>query len=114
MTFRQAFCERYHCSEAKYLRKAFRKCLYRRALLFAPFLEAAWRDFFQVDLDLIERAGVAQNWFELHAELRAFLTNSRLRSRRLRSQLRLRVSGNRVRRLAEVMFGPASRARSGN
>jgi len=112
-TFRQAFCERYRCSEAQYVRKAFRKCLYRRVVLFAPLLETVWHDFFQVDLDAIERVGTTQNWKELHTELRAFLTNSDLRSRLLRSQFRLRVSGNRICHLAEVLFGPATPSSGG-
>ena len=109
-TFRETFCEHYRCPESQYVRKAFRKCLYRRALLLAPLLELLWRDFFQVDLDAIERLGAAQSWKELNTELRAFQSNSQLRGRLLRSQFRLRVSGNRIRRLAVQLFGPVAAA----
>lgn len=61
--------------------------------------------FFQVDMDVIERIGTARNWKELHEELEAFSVNSRLRTSLLRSQLRLRVSGNRICKLAELLFG---------
>ncbi len=105
-TLKEAFCERYKCPEDQYMRRAFRKCLYRRALPFARILTALSPEFFQVDLDVIERMGSARNWRELHAELRAFSTNSRLRTRPLRSQFHIRVSGNRIRRLAESLFGP--------
>ena len=103
-TFKQAFCERYRCVESQYLRRAFTKCLFRRALPIAPFLLTLWPEFFRVDLDAIERIGAAQSWQELNSELNAFSYNSRLRSRPLRSQLRLRISGNRIRRLANLLF----------
>lgn len=105
-TFKEAFCERYRCSQDEYLRRAFRKCLYRRAVPFAPIIMALSPAFFQVDMDVIERIGSARNWRELHAELKAYSINSRLRTRPLRSQFRLRVSGNRICKLAERLFGP--------
>lgn len=112
-TFKEAFCERYRCPSDQYLRRAFRKCLYRRAVLLAPIIMAVSPAFFQVDMDVIERIGSARSWRELHAELRAFSINSRLRTRPLRSQFRLRVSGNRICKLAEVLFGPQKSSSGG-
>ncbi len=112
-TFKEAFCERYHCPSDQYLRRAFRKCLYRRAVLLAPIIMAVSPAFFQVDMDVIERIGSARSWRELHAELKAFSINSRLRTRPLRSQFRLRVSGNRICKLAELLFGPQKSSSGG-
>lgn len=112
-TFKEAFCERYRCPSDQYLRRAFRKCLYRRAALLAPIIMAVSPAFFQVDMDVIERIGSARSWRELHAELKAFSINSRLRTRPLRSQFRLRVSGNRICKLAEVLFGPQKSSSGG-
>jgi len=59
-TFKEAFCEKYRCSQDQYIRRAFRACLYRRAVLFAPVIKALSPNFFQVDMDAIERVGSQQ------------------------------------------------------
>jgi|YNPBryantNP2012_1023418.scaffolds.fasta_scaffold03727_1 hypothetical protein len=112
-TFKEAFCERYQCPPDQYLRRAFQKCLYRRAVFLAPIIMLVSPAFFQVDMDVIERIGSARSWRELHAELKAFSINSRLRTRPLRSQFRLRVSGNRICKLAELLFGPQKSSSGG-
>ncbi|MCX8109160.1 MAG: hypothetical protein N3G20_10180, partial [Verrucomicrobiae bacterium] len=84
---------------------ALRMCLYRTAALLEPVIMALNPSFFQVDMDVIERIGSARSWHELHAEIRAFSVNSQLRDRPLRKHFRLRVSGHRICKLAEELFG---------
>lgn len=104
--FKIAFCSRFACSEADYVRRVLGRCLYRRAFFVRPVLRVLRPDFFQVDLDTIERVGDAENWGAFRAELAAFSSENRMRSGFFRNRFKIRISGNRLSQLAEELFGP--------
>ena len=103
-TFRAAFCSRYRCPEADFVRRAFWKCLRLRAWPFALVAGWCWPKFYAVDREFLEYAGRARSPRELQTEIGDFHYQLRLRNRSLKRVLRLGVSGTRVQKLAARIF----------
>ncbi|RME93343.1 MAG: hypothetical protein D6766_08385 [Verrucomicrobia bacterium] len=104
-SFKEAYCERFRCPPEKFVLSVFRRTLYRRARPLAWLLVLFKRDFFRLDIDLINEVGEARSWSDFNAVISNHVQSSQLRSGFLRNGLKLRVSCSRVKRLAERLFG---------
>lgn len=99
-SLKQAFCEAYHCPAERYVTRALRQCLPVRVRLMAPLLRVLRPDFFNLDRELVERAGEARSWADLNVAIAAFASYNQLRRSFLRRRLGVRASGRRLTRLA--------------
>ena len=107
--FNALFCDRFHCPTASYEERAFRKCLYWHARLLAAGFRKVRPDFFAEDLKFIRNLGAATGLREAGAEAQDFHQANRARPSFFRTSLRIRVSGRKATRLAEVLFSEARR-----
>ncbi|MCB1128358.1 MAG: hypothetical protein KDM81_17825 [Verrucomicrobiae bacterium] len=104
-SFKEAYCERYRCSPGRFVIRVFKKGLYRRARLIGPILMVFSPRLFQLDIDLINELGGARNWGDFNAIISNHVQSSHLRSGFLRNALKLRVSCQRLKRIATKLFG---------
>jgi hypothetical protein len=105
-SFKTAVCEHYRCAPEAYVRKAFAKALYRRAWLLLPLLRFFMpRWFFSLDYALIDEVGDAQDWNDFNSAVSMYVESNALRSGFLRRTCKLRVSCQRLKRMARGFFG---------
>ncbi len=95
-TFREAFCQYYHCAPEEFVVRATRKALPWRVRLLRPLIRFFKPDYFQPDFEFLERVGTARSWGEVHSAQGAFESNNRLRGGFARNRLKFRASGRRV------------------
>jgi len=105
VTFQEAFCARFHCPAAQFHERAFRRCLYSHAVPIAPVLRRLAPAFFREDLQLIQQIGLDRDLEEVDAALSDFQYVNRARQHWLRTGLKIRLSGRRVRELAADLLG---------
>jgi len=105
VTFQEAFCARYRCPAAQFPDRAFRRCLYPHAVPLALVLRRLAPAFFREDLQLIQQLGLDQDLEEVDAALSDFQYVNRARRHWLRTGLKIRLSGRRVRELAADLLG---------
>jgi hypothetical protein len=94
--FSALFCERFRCRPSEFEELAFRKCLHRRALLFAPILRKLMPKYFEPDFMLIRYLGQAVGQREAMMELAAFTENNNSRAGFARKHLGIRISTRRT------------------
>ena len=111
-SFKVAFCKRYRCRPEAYARKAFFKALYWRAWLLLPLLRLLPRRYFRLDHALIDEVGDAQSWSDFNSAVSNYVQSNLLRSGFLRRTCKLRISCNRLKRMARKFFGGRSAAPS--
>jgi len=104
VTLQEAFCARYHCSASEFPERAFRLCLYSHAVPVAQVLCKVTPGFFRDDRRLIEQLGLGQNMEEVRASLSDFQYVNRARPHWLRTGLKIRLSGRKVRQLAATVL----------
>jgi hypothetical protein len=102
--FSALFCERFRCRPSEFEELAFRKCLHRRALLFAPIIRKVVPTYFEPDFMLIRYLGQAVGQREAMMELSAFTENSNARGGFARKDLRIRVSTRRTAKLLRELL----------
>lgn len=107
ITFEESYCARHRCTPAQFRRRVFWLTLHRHALLFAPL--ALLGGHFEIDHELIAACGRARTLRELQEELKDH-RNQPENARWLRRWLRLRVSTQRLRRLARQHLSCAAAA----
>lgn len=103
-TLRETFCQHHKCAPADFERKVFWRCLYRHAVPLASVLRALDPAFFEEDATMIRQVGFATDLREVDASLKDYHYVNHARRHWLRTGLRIRVSGRRVRHLAEQVF----------
>jgi hypothetical protein len=101
-----------HCAwcgwpEPAFERRVFWTCLPWHARLLAPVVGLVWRDFFLVDHELIRSCGSARSMGQLNEELADYVVDRRNRGW-WRRRARVRVSTQRLRRLARSHLAPQS------
>jgi len=101
-TFRDSFCERFHCSAEEFEKRVFWKCVYRRALPLSALVYCLRPQHFQLDLQTIRQLGLARGSHEFRAELENFRYDYRMQGGVLRA-LRVRISGKRLIALLRVV-----------
>ena len=104
MTFKRAFCEAFDCPESEYAWRAFERSVYPHGMVLAPLLRLVKPNLFRNELEALELVGEADSWRGFRAELSAYAASRSLRTNFLRGFLRVRVSGGRLRALAERLF----------
>lgn len=106
-TFKEAYCEKFHCRDADYERAVFRPCLYRHALPLANLILSKKPSFFQEDFDLIREIGNIDNADKFRSEINFFYGRNLRDKNRLRRLLRIRLSAKRLLKLKnEVLRNP--------
>ncbi len=93
------------CPEPAFEPRVFWACLPWHARLLAPVLGLVWRDYFSVDHALIGCIGSVRSMGQLNAELGDYVVDRRNRGW-WRRRARVRVSTQRVRRLARSHLWP--------
>jgi hypothetical protein len=105
VTFREAFCARYHCTAAEFPGRAFRRMLYPHAAVLAPLLHRLSPSFFKEDLLVIHQLGLNRNLEEVDATLSDFQYTNRAQRHWLRTGWKVRLSGRKARRFAAELLG---------
>jgi hypothetical protein len=94
-TFSELFCQRHGVEPSHYADAMFRRCLHRRAILFAPLIRLFSSDYFEADFDLIGSVGKITSTRDLSDELSNFNFHPANKGL-LRRRLKMRVSGRRL------------------
>ena len=111
-SFKAAFCKHYRCPPEAYRRKAFLKALYWRAWFLLPLLRLLPRRYFILDHTLIDEVGDARSWTDFNSAISNYVRSNMLRSGFLRRVGKLRVSCNRLKRMARKFFRERASAHS--
>ena len=102
--FQLLVCQRFHCPPSEYEEKVFRKCLYWHARLLAPVVRKLRRDFFMEDFKFIRYLGDSTGLREINADLMNYRDANLGNPSIWRTGLKIRVSGRKARRLAQLLF----------
>jgi hypothetical protein len=114
MTVAEAYCARHQCPPSRYEERVFRECLYSHAAPFASFLFTLSPKRFREDRQVIHQVGLARTLDEIDAALSDFHYVNHSRPDWLRTSLKIRVSGRKVRVMATSLLemeesgGPAN------
>ncbi len=111
MTIQEAFCARHQCSVARFPERAFRLCLYSHAVPIAMVLGRLNPALFREDRQVIEQFGLARDLEEVDAALSDFQYVNQARPHWLRTGLKVRLSGRKLRMLAVSLLGKHERVR---
>jgi hypothetical protein len=109
MTVAEAFCARQKCPPAHYPDRAFRQCLYTHATPVALLLRSLSPRLFHEDQQVIHQVGLAHNLEEVDAVLSDFQYVNTTRRHWLRTGLKIRISGRKLRLLAASVLEDAHR-----
>lgn len=104
MTVAEAFCARQNCPPTQYQERAFRLCLYTHAVPVAFVLYRLSSKLFREDRDVIQQVGLAHDLEEVDAALSDFHYINHARRHWLRTGLKIRISGRKVRLLAASLL----------
>ncbi len=102
--FHFLFCERFRCPPAEFQHRVFKRCFYSHARLLAPVLRKVRPEFFTEDFKFIHYLAEATDLREALACAADFQDANMARRNFWRTGLRIRVSGRKAARLAEVVF----------
>jgi hypothetical protein len=105
-TFRELYCDARRCRREEFVAHVFWRCLERPAVPLALFVGLLRPGYFAADRELILAAGRARTLREINEELADFARDPRNRGFG-RGLLRLRVSADRLRRLARAQLPTA-------
>ncbi len=104
-SFKQAFCEKYGCSQDVYEEKVFWCCLYRHALPLAAVIYWLKPDFFKEDFDLIREIDKMNSPEVFRSELNFFHGRNVRDKNWIRRGLCIRLSAKRLLKLKSRLFG---------
>jgi hypothetical protein len=102
--FQSLFCERFGCPPDKYEARMFRKCLFWHAKLLAPVLRMLSPNLFEEDFKFIRYLGASSDMQDARVDLLNFRDVNLGRPNFWRTDLKLRVSSRKARRLAGQLF----------
>lgn len=108
-TFAEIYAVALKCPLSESGQRIFRQCLHRHAAVLAPILSVMSPDFFAPDHELIEQVGKSRTLTEIDFAIRNFFDDER-NSHWLRKTGRVRVSTQRLRRVARRCLRPTPRA----
>lgn len=103
MTFKDAVCVRFGCSEQQYERVAFRRCLHWQGRLTVWFIRLFSRQAFEGDFTLIRSVGKAQSVEEMVRTINIF-RDVAPEDEPLLHLFKIRVSGRKLIQLAQELF----------
>lgn len=103
--FRNLFCQRFDCPERAYERSVFWRCLYRHALPAAALIYWAAPEVFREDFELIREVGAMTDSEIIKREVNCFYGRNVRHKTWIRTTLLIRVSGKRLLRLKNQIFG---------
>lgn len=112
-TFAETYSVALGCPLREFGQRIFWQCLHRHAAVLAPILSVVSPDFFTLDRELIEQVGKSRTLTEIDFAIRDFVGDERNRHW-LRKTGRVRVSTQRLRRVARRCLRPTPRAVSVN
>ena len=104
MTVAEAYCARHHCPPSRFEERVFRECLHSHAAPFASLLFRLSPKRFREDQLVIQQVGLARTLEEVDAALSDFQYINHSQPHWLRTSLRFRVSGRRLRTMAESLL----------
>ena len=107
-TFRERFCEYYKCAAADFEERVFWKTMHRHAYLAARWYFRKDRSIFKEDLDFIHELGGVRDPLIFKTELNRFHGRNVREKGWLRGTFGVRVSGKRIIRLKNRIFGFSS------
>jgi hypothetical protein len=110
LPFKSLFCEKFGCPPAAYEERAFRKCLYWHARFLAPVIRTISPDFFFEDFKFIRYLGDSLGVRDATVDIRNFSDVNRRNLEFLRTDLKIRVSGQKANRLVHQLFQRAQEA----
>ena len=105
LDFRKAVCLHFRCTPTTYEETVFAECLYPHATDIARLVRRFSPDYFASDFELIRLAANKTSTEELRAEVRVHRSEYPPNTL-LRRFLRVRLSGQRMLDLAEIVFTP--------
>ena len=98
-TIEELYCAAHNATRDQFRRRAFRRCLHRRATPLVHFLQAFDRGYFAPDRELIASMAQAKTMAQVQEELHDYFLDAQNR-RWLRRHAKVRVSSRRVLRFA--------------
>lgn len=111
MTVAEAYCARHHCPPSHFEERVFRECLHSHAAPFGYLLFTLSPKKFREDQLVIQQVGLARTLEEVDAALSDFHYVNHSRPHWLRTSLKIRVSGRKVRMLAAALLELEERER---
>jgi hypothetical protein len=103
-TFLERYCSTFGCRGEDYEQEVLRRCLYRHAVPFAAWVSRAMPGFFKEDFEFVRDLASCHDVAEVRSEINRFYGRNQRDTNKLRVKLRVRVSGERVRKLAALLF----------
>jgi len=103
-SFKDAYCERYHCAPEDYEESLFRRAVFRHALPLALWIKSRDPEFFREDLDMIHEVGRLKSQDLFRQEINYFFGRNLRNRSRFRTLFRVRVSGKRLMRISRKLF----------
>ncbi len=109
----EIFCENFKCPVDKYEERLFWMCLRPNVIPLARIIWILHRNFFFNDIEMLRQLGRTSNTRELRYEIESFRHSNPPRGF-IRRDLKVRVSGRRLLKIASKLFGleTSRRARS--
>jgi hypothetical protein len=104
MTVAEAYCARHHCSPSHFEERVFRECLHSHAAPFAALLFRSSPKKFREDQLVIQQVGLARTLEEVDAALSDFQYINHSQRHWLRTGLKIRISGRKLRMLAAALL----------
>jgi hypothetical protein len=98
-SFRELFCDAFHCPTDQFEKTIFQRCLHRHAVPFARLLESQGPGFFKEDYDLIREIAEIRDNQTFRAELNRFYGRNVRDKSWLRGTFSIRLSAKRLLRL---------------
>lgn len=102
--FRHLFCTHHGCSEAQYLRRALRECLYPGARVVLTLLGPAGPALFAADCVFLERLGKAASLRSALDRVADYRSDTVVYRSFLRTHLKLRASSTRAEGMVYTIF----------
>lgn len=103
-SFQNSFCMKYVIPPERFVREVFNRCVHEKSAGFSKFLLLVYPAFFRRDLVLIKQVGRAESLDEVKGALQRFHRETQDEGGLLRKKLKMRLSGERMLRLAAELF----------
>jgi hypothetical protein len=104
LNFQLLLCQHFNCPPSDYEEEVFRRCLYWHARLLAPLVRRVMPDFFMEDFKFIRYLGDSTGLREVNADLMNYRDANLGNPNFWRTGLKIRVSGRKASRLAQLLF----------
>jgi hypothetical protein len=104
MTVAEAFCAHHRCPLSQFQERALRQCLHSHAVPFGYLFFTLVPKNFREDQLVIQQVGLARNLEEVDAALSDFHYINHSRPHWLRTGLKIRISGRKLRMMAASLL----------